>query len=67
MIISKEKEAMIGVVVDRLEADLGMEIDQIPPFARMIDGRSRTSVRIMVANGRRTEAETQEVYNERMK
>lgn len=54
---------MIGVVVDRTAEDLGMEIDQIPQFARMIDGRSRTSVRIpiMVANGRRTEAETQEV------
>ncbi len=40
-----------------------MEIDQIPLFARMIDGRNRTSVRIpiMVANGRRKDMETQEV------
>lgn len=54
----------IGVVVDRLaEEDQTMEIDQIPLFARMIDGRNRTSVRIpiMVANGRRKDMETQEV------
>lgn len=62
-----EQEATkIGVVVDRIAEDLSMEISQIPHFALMTDGRSRsrTSVSfptIMVANGRRTEAETQEV------
>lgn len=62
--ITREEVMKIGVVVDRIAEDRTMEIDQIPHFARMIDGRSRTSVSIPIitgANGRRTEAETQEV------
>lgn len=40
----------------------GMEIEQIPHFARMIDGRNRTSVIVpRMVNGKMMEEEDQEV------
>ena len=67
VITLKEEEERIGLeVVVPAEVVTEMEIDQIPHFARMIDGRNPTSVRIpiMVENGRATaavEAEDQKV------